>query len=83
MPISVTSHGDVRDAIQFIKDGAVIGMLPEPAQRFAGDAIKGFRDIKAVASANPMAYIVNDLVFPEPMADGRAFDERGKPLHRY
>ena len=74
MPISVTSHGDIRDAVQFVKDGAVLGMLPKPVQRFAGEAIRGFRDVKALTSANPVTYAVNELMFPDPVASGTMTD---------
>ena len=71
--ISVTQRGtpqDIVDGISFVKSGGLVNLAPEPVQRFAGDAIKGIRELRAVSSANPLAYVANDLFFPKPMADG-------------
>jgi len=77
--ISVTQRGtpqDIVDGISFVKSGGLVNLAPEPVQRFAGDAIQGIRELRAVASANPLAYVANDLFFPKPMADGTL---TGKP----
>ena len=85
--ISVTSHGTPQDlvngysAFQNSKTG-LLDYMPDPVKRFAGDVFSAGRGVKSVLSANPLVYVANDLAFPEPMADGRAFDERGRPLHR-
>ena len=79
--ISVTGHGsnqDVQNALDIIRAPA-IGLrkiAPEPVRRFAGDAMAVARDLRAVQSANPLAYIVNDLAFPDAVADGTL---KGKP----
>ena len=77
--ISVTQRGtpqDIVDGISFVKSGGLVNLVPEPVQRFAGDAIRGIRELRAVSSANPLAYVANDLFFPKPMADGTL---TGKP----
>jgi len=60
----------VMGAVSFIKDGGLNNLVPKPVQRFAGDVMKGIRDARTVASANPLFYIANDLAFPDEMADG-------------
>ena len=52
-------------------------IAPEPVRRYAGDAMQAFRDVKTVMSANPVAYIVNDLAFPDAMSDG-TLDSRSR-----
>ena len=77
--ISVTQRGtpqDYVDGISLVKSGGLANLAPEPVKRFAGDAIRGIRELRAVASANPLAYVANDLFFPKPMADGTL---TGKP----
>ena len=77
--ISVTRRGtpqDYIDGISLVKNASLSNLAPEPVQRFAGDAIRGIRELRAVSSANPLAYAVNDLFFPKPMADGTL---TGKP----
>ena len=69
--ISVTSRGTPQDLVKGY--GLVRGLqesVPEPVRRFAGDAIGAIRDYRTVLNANPVAYIANDLVFPEPLAHG-------------
>ena len=50
--------------------GGLKEYAPKPVQQFAGEAIGLARDLKTVLSHHPLAYIANELVFPEPFADG-------------
>ena len=71
--ISVTSHGtpqDLANARDFVTAGSLSKLAPEPVRRFAGDALKAFKNVKAVSSANPLTMLANDLLFPDPVADG-------------
>ena len=71
--ISVTRHGtpqDIVDGRDFVTAGSLSKLAPAPVRRFAGDALEAFRDVRAVSSANPLTMLVNDLIFPDPLADG-------------
>ena len=79
--ISVTQRGtpqDYIDGISFLKKGGLVNAAPEPVKRFAGDALRAAREVRAVASANPIVYAANELFFPKPVAGGELTEALNK-----